>query len=260
LVNPKAIKIMKRVVTNELGEPLYIENVRDQYEEEIAYCEEMDLLANDPYYAARKEDRKWYDTACAIFEERGISVPQDVIESLSRELRKKEAERQEKEAIAEVQPIIDFLNEKLPNCGAYARYNPETPMEVAYVEVDFENTPYRWEVENLLPEAMEKELYIEDYISFSFLKTKVSKHIDGGFYGKNVSDWTAEEYCGQDMLFVVKKDCNEDYLWGIKEIRPNGDGDRDYLKKKYPSEDYLIWSGEIRHREGKGDIICFHWS
>ena len=165
--------MIQQLVKNEYGEPMYVENVRDQYEEEIAYCEEMQMRADDPYYAARQEEKEWYDAACAVFEERGITVPEEVIDILSRELRAKEAERQEEAAINEVKPIVDYLNEKLPGCGAYPYYSPETPSEVAYVEVYFENKPYRWEVESLLQDAMEKGLFIEDYVSLRYLKTKV---------------------------------------------------------------------------------------
>ena len=52
-----------------------IEYVRDQYEEEEAWCEEMQMRAEDPFYAARQEDEYWFQQACACFEEKGIQVP-----------------------------------------------------------------------------------------------------------------------------------------------------------------------------------------
>lgn len=48
---------MIQTIYNEYGEPIGTETVRTQYEEEIAYCEEMDRRAEDPFYAARIEEQ-----------------------------------------------------------------------------------------------------------------------------------------------------------------------------------------------------------
>lgn len=166
---------MIQTIYNEYGEPIGTETVRTQYEEEIAYCEEMDRRAEDPFYAARIEEQEWYNKACAIFEENGIVVPDDVIAALSRELRKKEAEREEQKALAEVQPVVDFLNKYFPN-KFYARYDPPTPDEYGYAYVDFNGNyserPYRDEVEALIPIALEQDIYIEDYLSLRHLRKR----------------------------------------------------------------------------------------
>ena len=163
----------QQIVRNEDGEPLYIENVRDPYEEEIAWCEEMDERAADPMYAARIEDERWYNIACSVFEERGIRVPNDVICALKRELRNKEELQKEEGALAEVQPVVDFLNKHFPNTF-YAIYNPPTPIEVGYAEIDIAcgKRPYRDEVEALIPIAEAQGIYITDYLSLRDLKKK----------------------------------------------------------------------------------------
>lgn len=160
-----------QTVFNEDGEIIGTEYVRDQYEEEIAICEEMDMRAEDPLYAAHQENQRWYNIACSIFEERGIRVPEDVIRSLSRELRRKEAELEEKEALDRVQPVVDFLNKQFPDGDAEAYYYPETYDEIAQTEIHFNGKePTRKEMEDILPLAYEKELCIEDYICLRYLR------------------------------------------------------------------------------------------
>ena len=164
----------QQVVRNEDGEPLYIENVRDPYEEEIAWCEEMDERAASPMYAASIEDERWYNIACSVFEERGIKVPDDVICALKRELRIKEEIREEEKALAEVQPVVDFLNKHFPDTF-YAIYNSPTPIEIGYAEIDFvdySKRPYRDEVEALIPVAEAQGIYITDYLSLRDLKKR----------------------------------------------------------------------------------------
>ena len=156
---------MITTVFNEYGEPIGTEYIRDQWEEEEAEWEENMRCAEDPSYAAHKEERRWYNEACAAFEERGIEVPEDVIYSLSRELRKKEQERKEKKALEESRPAVDLLNELLPTSNAHAYYYPETCDEVEQVEIHFDGVrPTRAEIEHAIKVGLEKDIYIEDYI------------------------------------------------------------------------------------------------
>jgi len=267
----------QRLVVNSEGEPMYVENVRDIYEEEEAYCEEMDRRAEDPFYAARIEDMKWYNEACAIFEERGISVPESVIVSLKNELRKKEEKRIEEKMLKEAEPTLNYLNNKLPHCHFTSCYYPESWDEVAQVEIHCENKPFTWELAEVLDawrnedEESTKDVSIEDYFSIRECKTLV--HGDASRnWGTYVRNWTAEEYCGQDFLFALSKRWlempdvpeNERYLQAIWHISPSTDFEgnslRDKFKKEHPDSDYLIWSGEIRHNGKYNDTICFHWS
>lgn len=164
----------QHLVRNADGEPMYVENIRDPYEEEEAYCEEMDLCASDPYYAQMRENEIWYNRACQIFEDQGLDVPRSVITTLSEKLRKKQMEIIETEALREAQPAVDFLNKYFPNMF-YARYEYPTPEENGYVYIDFcdwENRPYRDEVEPLLSLAAEQNICIEDFLSLRDLKKR----------------------------------------------------------------------------------------
>ena len=266
----------QQVVRNSEGEPMYIENVRDQYEEEEAYCEEMQMRAEDPMYAASQEDAYWYQQAVACFEEKGIEVPEDVIQSLKCELWKKEEKRQEEKALKEVEPTLNYLNEKLPNCQFYANYFPESWDEIAHVEIGCKNRPYRWElaevIAGLTDEDWNKGISIEDYFSYNECKTLV--HGDAGkYWGCYVRSWTAEENCGSGFLFALSKRWldekqipnvpeEERYLQAIWHISPaiddSGNSLREEFERSHP--DCIIWSGEIRHNGDYNDTICFHWS
>ena len=267
----------KQVVLNEYGEPMGFEYVRDQYEEEEAWCEEMDMRANDPSYAASQEDEYWYRQACACFEEKGIEVPEDVIQSLKRELRKKEDKRIEEKMLKEAEPTLNYLNKKLPHCHFTSYYYPESWDEVAQVEIHCENKPYTWEFAEVLDacrnedEELTKGVSIEDYFSLSECKAMVNGEA-ARYWGTYVRNWTAEEHCGSDYLFALSKRWldNEDipeeerYLKAIWHISPatdlNGNSNRDAFKKAHPEDQYVIWSGEIRHNGEYNDTICFHWS
>lgn len=156
---------MMQTIFNNEGEPIGTEYIRCQFEEEEAEWEENMRCAEDPMYAAQKEERRWYNEACAAFEERGIQVPEDVINALSRELRLKEQYRQEKKALAEVKPVVDFLNGLFPNSKATAHYYPETCDEISYTEIHFDGVrPTRTEIEYAIKIGLEKDIYIEDYI------------------------------------------------------------------------------------------------
>ena len=154
------------LVRNADGEPIGMEYVRDAYEEEISQCEEMDFLAENPAYAAQLEAQRWYDTACEIFKERGIRVPDSVIETLGRELRKKQIEAREEEALKEAQPCVDFLNNRFPECDAEAYYYPETCDEIEQVEIHINGKkPPIDEMRLAFKEAGENGLCIGVYIS-----------------------------------------------------------------------------------------------
>ena len=61
-------------------------------------------------------------------------MPESVVNALKCELRKKEAKRQEEEALKEAEPTLIYLNEKLPHCKFSSVYYPESWDEVAQVE------------------------------------------------------------------------------------------------------------------------------
>jgi len=166
----------QHLVTNECGEPMYIENVMDAQEELEAYYEEMQMRADDPYYAQMREAEEWYAKACRAFEEQGVEVPPSVIDALAREMRRKKMEVEEKKALDEVQPVVDFLNGYFPNVFE-ARYEWPTPEECGYAYIgfkDWSNRPYRDDVEPLIAVALEKDIYIEDYLSMRELKKRES--------------------------------------------------------------------------------------
>lgn len=130
---------MEQMIYNEYGEPIGTEYVREPWEEEEAEWEENMRRAEDPFYAAAQEDEMWLAKAHAAFEEQGIDVPSDVEEILAKEMRKKARKREEEEQLAKAQPFVDLLNSMIDGCGAYAVYQPETPIEVAYTYIGFNN-------------------------------------------------------------------------------------------------------------------------
>jgi hypothetical protein len=269
---------MNQVVTNEYGEPMGIEYVRDQYEEEEAWCEEMQMRAEDPMYAAQQEDAYWYQLALSCFEEKGIEVPENVVNALKCELRRKEQDRQEEKAMKEVEPILNYLKAHLPKCEWYVNYYNETPDEVAHVEVGCTYRPYKWELAEVMAKADAEgfsEKYgvgLDEYVSESDGQTMVGYLEKGKGYAKYVRNWTAEEYCGQDYLFALRNDWleredftkEEKYLKAIWAIVPvtdcYGNSAYDAFRREYPEEKYTIWFGEIRHNGEYNDTICFHWS
>ena len=274
--------MIQQVVKNEYGEPMGIEYVRDQYEEEEAWCEEMQMRAEDPMYAASQEDAYWYSQALACFEEKGIEVPRSVVETLKSKLREKEQKRQEEAALKEAEPTLRYLNEKLPQCKFSSVYYPESWDEVAQVEIHCENKPYAWELAAVIDncqyedEKLTEGVSIEDYFSLNEYNCKTIVHGEAGrTWGRFVRSWTAEEHCGQDFLFALSKRWldkdatpdvpeNERYLQAIWHISPTtdayGNSLWDKFKKEHPENQYVIWSGEIRHNDEFDDTICFHWS
>lgn len=164
----------QHLVTNEYGEPMCIEYVMDAQEEQEAFFEEMQMRADDPYYAQMREAEEWYAKACRAFEEQGVKVPPSVIDTLAREMRRKKMEVEERKALDEVQPVVDFLNGYFPNMFE-ARYEWPTPVECGYAYVgfkDWSNRPYRDEVEPLIAVALKKDICIEDYLSMRELKER----------------------------------------------------------------------------------------
>lgn len=153
----------RQVVYNQYGEPLYVDNVRDVYEEEEALCEELQMRSDDPFYAMNQENEMWFRKACACFEEQGIDVPYDVKRRLAEEMRKKKEKLEEECEMAKAKPVVDFINSKLPNCGCYAYYNYPTPDEIGYIEIDYKNCPYRDEIAALEQDALNKGLCLDDF-------------------------------------------------------------------------------------------------
>jgi len=264
--------MIQQVVRNEYGEPMYVENVRDQYEEEEAWCEEMQMRADDPYYAAQQENAYWYEQALACFEEKGIKVPPSVVRSLQIELRNKQRKIEEEKAMKEVEPVINYLKTHLPKCGWYANYYSETYDECAHVEVGCQYRPYTWELAEVIEKSRNEDFCVEDYVSESDGQTMVGYLNKGEGYAKYVRNWTAEEYCGQDYIFVLRNDWmkREDFteeerflkaIWAITPVKDcYGNSVYDDFRRKYPAEEYTIWLGEIRHNGEYNDTICFHWS
>ena len=65
----------QQLVRNEAGEPMYVENVMDAQEEQEFWCEEMQMRADDPMYAAMREKEEWIARATRVFEDNGLEVP-----------------------------------------------------------------------------------------------------------------------------------------------------------------------------------------
>lgn len=130
---------MEQVIYNEYGEPIGTEYVREPWEEEEAAWEENMRRAEDPWYAAAQEDAMWLEKAHAAFEMQGIDVPYDVEARLAQEMRNKARKRDEEQQLAKAQPFVDLLNSMIDGCGAFAVYQPETPDEIAYICIAFNN-------------------------------------------------------------------------------------------------------------------------
>ena len=133
----------QRLVVNEYGEPMYVENVMDAQEEQEFYFEEMQMRAEDPMYAAMKEKEEWIARATAAFEEQGIEVPYYVKEAWVKETRSLQRKNEEEKAMSEVRPILDFFNRMMPDAKWYANYYGATPDEVAHIEMDYTYAPYK---------------------------------------------------------------------------------------------------------------------
>lgn len=133
----------QQLVTNECGEPMYIENVMDAQEEQEFYLEEMQMRADDPYYAQMREKEEWIARATSVFEDYGIKVPYYVKEAWVREMRQLQWKNEEEKVMIKVRPFVDFLNQMMPDAKWYANYYNETPDEVAHVEVDYTHAPYK---------------------------------------------------------------------------------------------------------------------
>ena len=269
----------QQLVKNEYGEPMYVENVMDAQEENEFWCEEMQMRADDPMYAAMREKEEWIARATAVFEDSGLKVPYYVKEAWVEEMRQLQRKNEERKALDEVQPVLDYLCENLPHCKWYANFYPESFDEIAHVEIGCENRPYVWELEEVIEKSRNEDFFdkygvgLEDYVGESDCKELVSRYRTKGYhYAKYVRNWTAAEHCGQDMLFAIRKDWlerediskDEKYLVSLVEISPVKDcyGNDVYeeFKKKYPSDKYIICFGEIRHNCVRNDTICFYWS
>lgn len=157
---------MLQTIRNSEGEPIGTEYVNSPYEQEIADCEEMDFLAENPMEAVRRENETWYEKAIAAFEQQGVKVPNEVVEILARELRTKQLEADAEEALLEMQPAVDFLTNLGYRVETY--YDYPTPIEYggAYMEVyDKDGKEITREKREELRELARKQgLGIEDYV------------------------------------------------------------------------------------------------
>lgn len=133
----------QQLVKNEYGEPMYVENVMDAQEENEFWCEEMQMRADDPMYAAMREKEEWIARATAVFEDYGLKVPYNVKEAWVKEMRQLQMKNEEEKVMSKVRPLVNFLNRMMPDSKWYANYYNETPVEIAHVEVDYTYAPYK---------------------------------------------------------------------------------------------------------------------
>ena len=133
----------QQLVRNEYGEPMYIENVMDAQEEQEFYLEEMQMRADDPYYAQIREKEEWIARATRVFEDYGLEVPYSVKEAWVKEMRSLQRKNEEEKVMSKIRPLVNFLNQMMPDSKWYANYYGENPDEVAHVEVDYAHAPYK---------------------------------------------------------------------------------------------------------------------
>lgn len=102
----------------------------------------------------------------------------------------------------------------------------------------------------------------------------IDKNIIGYEFVKNVKGCVGYERCGYDKLFVLRKNCGDDYLSALVEVRENTEENRRDIEQKYNIEkyhicndEYIVWDGCITtFRKGSkilpegGDYIMFYWS
>ena len=95
----------------------------------------------------------------------------------------------------------------------------------------------------------------------------VNKNIIGFELVKNVVKAEGYERCGYDLLFVVRKNSDGDYLSALAEVRENTDENRRAIEQKYGikkyhicNDDYIVWGGCIVTLPNGSDKICFYWS
>lgn len=146
----------QHLVTNDYGEPMYVENVMDAQEEREFYLEEMQMRADDPMYAAMREKEEWIAKATRAFEDAGVQVPYSVKEAWVREVRALQRENEEEKVMVKVRPLVAFLNRQMPEAEWYANYYGETPDECAHVEVDYTHAPYKEDYEHAIEVWHEK--------------------------------------------------------------------------------------------------------
>lgn len=135
--------MIQQLVKNEYGEPIGFEYVRDQFEEEEFWCEEMQMRADDPMYAAMREKEEWIARATRVFEDNGLEVPYYVKQAWVKEMRQLQWKNEEEKVMIKVRPLVNFLNRMMPDSKWYANYYNETPDEIAHVEVDYTHAPYK---------------------------------------------------------------------------------------------------------------------
>lgn len=159
---------MERTVLNEWGEPIGTEYVPTQDEEEIAYFEEIDRCASDPYYARMRELEQWQQKARMAFEEQGIRVPFDVEERLAEEMMEKARKLEEDRQLEMAKPVVDFFGKMFPDVHVWAMYYPPTPCEIGQVEIKFDTngrTITKEEIRKAIHLGYERGIEnVEDYI------------------------------------------------------------------------------------------------
>ena len=175
----------QHLVTNEYGEPMYVENVMDAQEEQEFYFEEMQMRADDPYYAQMREKEEWIARSTAAFEEQGIEVPYYVKEAWVKEMRQLQWKNEEEKVMSKVRPLVDFLNRMMPDAEWYANYYGETPAEEAHVEVDYTYSPYKEDYLHAIDVWHEKYKDNDDMWYIPDLVFYADEHYHGIYPGRN---------------------------------------------------------------------------
>jgi hypothetical protein len=162
----------QQMMYNDEGEPIGMEYVPDQYEQEEMDWEERMHRHDDPSYAAAQESQEWYQRACAAFESQGVEVPEDVKYALAREMRAKQRKEQQQAEMAKMEPLVDAIYE----LGYVAEpiYEPETPAEEAYAYINVSKNGRsisREELQNLRNALVQNgydEALIDDYVTSGY--------------------------------------------------------------------------------------------
>ena len=162
----------QQMMYNDEGEPIGMDYVPDQYEQEEMDWEERMHRHDDPFYAASQESAEWYQRACAAFEAQGVEVPEDVKYALAREMRAKQREEQYQAEMDNMEPLVDAIQSLGYEAKAY--YEPETPAEEGYGYIDVRKNNRsisREELDNLRNALVQNgydEALVDDYVTSGY--------------------------------------------------------------------------------------------
>ena len=95
----------------------------------------------------------------------------------------------------------------------------------------------------------------------------IDPSIEGYGFVEGVVGAMGSERTGCDLLFVVRRGGNGDYLRDLVAVRKNEGSNYFDLKAKYPESEYIVWHGCVREfakgaviLPGGGKVIDFYWS